>query len=232
MSVEKKEVINLNNEFNTPPPNVTVREHPKVGGLTIKKKSKKEEPKERCSICLDNITKNKNMSTTPCGHVFCLTCLHEHLKTNNTCPNCRHKILDEMPAKPLHKITRKEAISIICAEINNWDFAAVLEGLSAFKMHGRYRLISEFESMGLNIANELIALQNQDEDGFAHFDDNETEVDDDEEFDEEDDDDDENSEIIPINITIDRTGDNVTRRRIIVNDEDDSDDDEEAEFEA
>tara|TARA_B100001287_G_C22676802_1_gene528147 strand:- start:1269 stop:1970 length:702 start_codon:yes stop_codon:yes gene_type:complete len=233
MSVEKKEVINLNNEFNTPPPNVTVREHPKVGGLTIKKKSKKEEPKERCSICLDNITKNKNMSTTPCGHVFCLTCLHEHLKTNNTCPNCRHKILDEMPAKPLHKITRKEAISIICAEINNWDFASVLEGLSAFKMHGRYRLISEFESMGLNIANELIALQNQDEEGFAHFDDDETEVDD-EEFDEEDEEDDEeeeNSEIIPINITIDRTGDNVTRRRIIVNDDDDSDD-EEAEFEA
>ena len=38
MSVEKKELINLSNEFDTPPPNVTVREHPKVGGLTIKKK--------------------------------------------------------------------------------------------------------------------------------------------------------------------------------------------------
>ena len=187
MSVEKKEVMNMSNEFNTPPPNVTVREHPKVGGLTLKKKSSKEDPVDKCSICLDNIKKNKNMSTTSCGHVFCLTCLHEHLKTNNTCPNCRHEILDKMPPKPLNKITRKDAISIICAEVNNWDYATVLEGLHAFKMHGRYRLITEFETMGLNIANELISLQNEDQDGFEHFQDNETEIDDDEE-DEEDED--------------------------------------------
>ena len=220
--------MNSSHETTTLSPNVTVREHPRVGGLTIKKKSKKEEPNDKCSICLDNVKKNKNMSTTSCGHVFCLTCLHEHLKTSNTCPNCRHEILDKMPDKPLHKITRKEAISVISAEINNWDFAAVMEGLYAFKMHGRYRLISEFESMGLNIVNELIALQNQDEDGFAHFRDNETELDDDEDDEDDDEDDDDDSAIIPVGITIDRSGSNVNRR--ILNDLVDSD--EEAEFES
>ena len=224
-----KENMNLSNDFTTPPNNVTIRKD-----LSTPKKKKQKEPlHEKCSICLDTISKNTNKSTTACKHTFCLTCLHEHLKTNNTCPNCRRNILDKMPPKPVHKIKRKEAIDIVTAEVNNWDFPSLIEALEAFKSHGRYRLITEFESMGLNIINELMSLQNND-DGFIYDDDSETEIEDNNvETEEEEEEDDEESVIIPVRISIDRRG-NVTNSRVI-HDSDDEEilelDQEEAVFE-
>ena len=53
---------------------------------------------DTCPICFDLITKNKNVCSTPCGHVFCFKCIVKCLNTSNTCPFCRTEIND----KPVH----------------------------------------------------------------------------------------------------------------------------------
>ena len=49
---------------------------------------------EECAICKKNICPINNC-VTECNHKYCLKCLIEHLKRNNTCPLCREKILEE-----------------------------------------------------------------------------------------------------------------------------------------
>lgn len=49
---------------------------------------------DNCPICFDPITKNKNVCSTPCGHVFCFKCIVKCLNTSNTCPFCRSEIND------------------------------------------------------------------------------------------------------------------------------------------
>lgn len=50
---------------------------------------------DTCPICFDPITKNKNVCSTPCGHVFCFKCIVKCLNTSNTCPFCRTEINDK-----------------------------------------------------------------------------------------------------------------------------------------
>lgn len=43
----------------------------------------------------DTFKANPNITTTPCGHTFCYTCLSTHLDTKNKCPLCRKKIVNK-----------------------------------------------------------------------------------------------------------------------------------------
>jgi hypothetical protein len=49
-----------------------------------------------CSICQDvrddDSVENPDVTTTPCGHMFCTSCLDTWLTNNFTCPNCRCNI--------------------------------------------------------------------------------------------------------------------------------------------
>ncbi len=46
---------------------------------------------EECSICMGNLQQGV---TTPCGHVFCMSCLFRWYEMRNeTCPYCRRKTL-------------------------------------------------------------------------------------------------------------------------------------------
>ena len=42
-----------------------------------------------CPICLEEI---EQMYKTKCNHNFCVGCIMEHLKKNQTCPMCREYI--------------------------------------------------------------------------------------------------------------------------------------------
>ncbi|KAF8999198.1 hypothetical protein BDZ89DRAFT_1082878 [Hymenopellis radicata] len=64
-----------------------------------------------CGICIEPY---KDASSIPCGHVFCLSCLHAHIALtsqdglNATCPTCRTEFTFSTPdlslvMKPLHK---------------------------------------------------------------------------------------------------------------------------------
>ncbi|EMR08700.1 hypothetical protein PNEG_02878 [Pneumocystis murina B123] len=44
----------------------------------------------QCAICLDS---PKDLSATPCGHLFCYACIHQALSSaGTTCPICRQKV--------------------------------------------------------------------------------------------------------------------------------------------
>jgi hypothetical protein len=146
--------LNTNNNVPTTPTNA--KGYSKVSILQPRKKTKKHE--ETCAICLGTVAK-KNSSVTPCGHHFCLTCLHTHLTTSHLCPCCRGRILDKKPEKPLVKITKNTSISIIDRELRDWDMSQIIENLNAFKRNSRQRLMCDFQSFGLEIVKQLIAYQ-------------------------------------------------------------------------
>ena len=146
------------------PPNVSVREEREeqiINLLTPKKKIKKKEKKikEKCSICFDFISTSKNMSKTPCGHVFCLTCLHEHLKINHTCPNCRKPILSKKPEKPLVKIKKKAGLRIITQELKGYDMTYMLDHMEAFPDNAKHKLKCLFQEFGYEIMKQFQAYQ-------------------------------------------------------------------------
>eukprot|EP00092_Neocalanus_flemingeri_P026155 GFUD01028346.1.p1 GENE.GFUD01028346.1~~GFUD01028346.1.p1 ORF type:complete len:298 (-),score=38.42 GFUD01028346.1:65-958(-) len=49
-------------------------------------------PKERCSLCLDKLGSRGITTATPCGHLFCWTCILESLQRNSECPLCRQPV--------------------------------------------------------------------------------------------------------------------------------------------
>jgi len=47
-----------------------------------------------CSICYD-VYYNKNISITPCGHIFCFNCILKAVSYNKECPICRNRLVEE-----------------------------------------------------------------------------------------------------------------------------------------
>lgn len=132
--------------------------------LESKKKIKKEEIKEKCMICLDMVGK-KNRSTTKCGHTFCLTCLHEHLKTKHTCPCCRSKILNKKPKKTPVKLTKKIGIKMVSEELRHYDFSSFIEQIHSFPNTSRFRAKVFLEDYGLELVKQMMAFQINGDDG-------------------------------------------------------------------
>jgi hypothetical protein len=113
---------------------------------------------KKCVICLGMVG-GKNSSTTKCGHIFCLTCLHENLKISNRCPCCRKKILKEKPVKPLSKINKKVAIQMIKQETRGWDWDLMIESYTSFPAHSRITLQSDLQRFGLELTKRFMAFQ-------------------------------------------------------------------------
>eukprot|EP00746_Dinoflagellata_sp_MGD_P041937 gnl/MRDRNA2_/MRDRNA2_20144_c0_seq1.p1 gnl/MRDRNA2_/MRDRNA2_20144_c0~~gnl/MRDRNA2_/MRDRNA2_20144_c0_seq1.p1 ORF type:complete len:142 (+),score=14.27 gnl/MRDRNA2_/MRDRNA2_20144_c0_seq1:114-539(+) len=53
-----------------------------------------------CAICMGAFDKESHVGLTRCGHVFCISCLEEHLKraTFAHCPLCRKALSEQIPA--------------------------------------------------------------------------------------------------------------------------------------
>lgn len=47
-------------------------------------------PNKRCPLCLDE---RKNVSVTPCGHLFCWYCILEWVQNEQKCPVCRETVI-------------------------------------------------------------------------------------------------------------------------------------------
>ena len=52
-----------------------------------------------CSVCFENMDENNSRKLNPCGHRFHNQCINEWMSTSggagNTCPMCRHYIVQE-----------------------------------------------------------------------------------------------------------------------------------------
>lgn len=48
-----------------------------------------------CPICLCVVTSLNNNCTTPCGHVFCFSCLAKAMSKNTRCPCCRQELIEK-----------------------------------------------------------------------------------------------------------------------------------------
>lgn len=44
-----------------------------------------------CSICLEDLD-NQDMSTTPCGHLFCTACITKAVRNHCVCPLCQEPV--------------------------------------------------------------------------------------------------------------------------------------------
>jgi len=44
----------------------------------------------QCSTCLELLTPEDDLTSTPCGHVFHLACVVQWFETKKNCPQCRH----------------------------------------------------------------------------------------------------------------------------------------------
>lgn len=68
-----------------------------------------------CPICYESAT-IKSMFETNCKHTFCISCTHQHLKTdptNPTCPMCRTELIElttkqEITSHNRHLVGKKE----------------------------------------------------------------------------------------------------------------------------
>ena len=66
----------------------------------------------KCPICFETMKNNRNVCVTACNHKFCLSCMLEYIKRNNTsCPICRQKIIKSKWNS--HRITLDRFITIL-----------------------------------------------------------------------------------------------------------------------
>jgi len=89
-----QEEAHVNNQNGTPsarPVNIPVAtDH---GHNNLQRSESDEKLVRECDICLTDFSKlkssNMEIHTTPCGHIFCKTCIDEALALQPRCPICR-----------------------------------------------------------------------------------------------------------------------------------------------
>lgn len=58
-----------------------------ANGKTNDSKIKSDQQKMECSICIESIG-DQELSSTPCGHLYCSTCIEDSVKERELCPLC------------------------------------------------------------------------------------------------------------------------------------------------
>ena len=166
---------NVNTTRGSRHPNAT--EDVQINILTPRKKEKtssassckNNQVKDKCAICIDNLS--NQFSSTACGHKFCLTCLHDHLKLSHTCPLCRAPILEKPPKKPLNEIDRETAVTMIKDEIEMWDIDNLIKLIKYFPEKKNERIENSLQEFGFGLAERFIQYQHDDDVDFEYDDD-------------------------------------------------------------
>ena len=92
------------------------RPHKKIIINTVSIETQDLDTEKECPICYE-INSIKNMFETNCNHAFCISCVHQHLKTSTsaspTCPLCRTSLIEltskqEITSKNRHLVGKQE----------------------------------------------------------------------------------------------------------------------------
>ncbi|XP_060190980.1 E3 ubiquitin-protein ligase RDUF2-like [Lycium barbarum] len=85
-----------------------------------------KEPLKSCSICLEELEVNKEVSELPCNHFFHKHCIVPWLKKNNTCPLCRY----ELPREEVDEFEKDSeeflASAGLISELSEFDYEEFL----------------------------------------------------------------------------------------------------------
>lgn len=117
----------------------------------------KTETQNVCSICL-GVIGEYNKAVTKCGHHFCLTCLLESLKENNTCPLCRSSLETKRPI-PYQKISIDRTNKYIEEVLDNYDVSLVLFLIKNSQRNSYMNLLVHLRTMMTDLIRKLIIFQ-------------------------------------------------------------------------
>jgi hypothetical protein len=110
-----------------------------------------------CSICL-GVIGEYNKAVTKCGHNFCLTCLLESLKENNTCPLCRSSLETKRPI-PYQKLSIDRTNKYIEEVLENYDVSLVLFLIKNSQRNSYMNLLVHLRTMMTDLIRKLIIFQ-------------------------------------------------------------------------
>ena len=125
-----------------------------------------------CSICLDAIDKDKNTTTTDCGHTFHANCLLKASQQSSTCPLCRTKLFDK--TIEIHNslnARRGEIAEMIIVEfINSFPNDAIMNEIHNI-YHERFSdsEVPEARNMSEQTITQMATLLHQRVGGYLHF---------------------------------------------------------------
>lgn len=105
--------------------------------------------KKECPICYE-IIGEKNNCNTPCGHLFCFSCITKALSKNSTCPCCRENLVDQNIDEP-----NLNTSNIIIFHEEDDDDYEIEEEESPIEQF-IYDITYDFKSFRLYIINEII----------------------------------------------------------------------------
>jgi E3 ubiquitin-protein ligase RNF115/126 len=86
------DLINLLNQLQNPENPVDSNLLESLPEFTIEDINKIPPEKKNCVICLNDFEKGHKAMILPCTHLFHSSCIKDWLKTQNTCPICKHVI--------------------------------------------------------------------------------------------------------------------------------------------
>lgn len=91
-----------------------------------------EASEDPCVICQDDIKAGEEVLILPCGHFFHPDCVTPWLKSNNTCPSCRH----ELPSEQITQADREQNYQI-AQQIFRQRLIGILQGDDRYRQKDR-----------------------------------------------------------------------------------------------
>eukprot|EP01135_Chromosphaera_perkinsii_P005637 Nk52_evm8s356 gene=Nk52_evmTU8s356 len=79
-----------------------------------------DDAEDQCAVCLEEFSEGQELRSIPgCGHTFHLTCVDPWLINKQTCPLCKHSILQDIPGEKKREENSSNAINRSINELMN-----------------------------------------------------------------------------------------------------------------
>ena len=86
-----------------------------------------------CPICKEEL-RETNLCKTKCGHIYCLSCMIKHSKSNNLCPLCRVELFETI--QPEESESEEES-EIYNSRLHNYEIHGKFNNR---EIHGKIKM--------------------------------------------------------------------------------------------